>query len=552
VEKKNNTLPIIALLLAFSILLTWVNYVWIKNNLSHLPPMWDQADYLFMSLYEYETLRGGNIFQFIKVVLTQAPNLAPLLPVTTIPFYILFGLSLQTAYLVNSLYLFILMVSVFFITDRMADRKAAMLSVFAVATFPAVIAFSRDYLFEFPLAALTALSYLFFLKSESFSDKKYSILFGISAGMSVLAKTMGIVFFVMPFMYAAYLFIKNRDSGTVKKNIAYAFISATAVASIYYVPNFKHIFGYLFYFGLGKGSANYNFGIPDMLSVPYWTIYFKHITQRGISLGYFYLFLAGAVAFLLFSRGKIFSKDYFMIWLWFICGYILLSLPQNKGGERYALPVLAPIAVIMAVHLGRISLRPLKFLLIVPVVAAGVTNYVYQTKTENCSYKPFSFKTVPVLVPVHIACISQDECKLTPDRDWNLMQIIRYMDELNGEGPKVVTALIGMDHYFLNGNSMRVYATIGRLNNLVRADFRFETIAYRPPEDQEMGRLLLESDFIVTKTGFQGPDFSNRNNETLRKLIGNRTPLRDFLMSDGSVVSLYQGRDRRGVIPHPM
>ena len=162
---KKNIFPIIAILLAFSILLTVVNYFWISNNLSHLPPPWDQSAYIYMGLHEYEALSNGNIRQFIDIVLKQAPNLAPLFPVTTIPFFALFGLDLYTAYLVNSIYLFILFLSVFFIAERMAGRTAAILPVFTVATFPAVIAFSRDYLFEFPLAAMTALSYLFFHKS---------------------------------------------------------------------------------------------------------------------------------------------------------------------------------------------------------------------------------------------------------------------------------------------------------------------------------------------------------------------------------------------------
>ena len=172
---KRNILPI-AILLAFSILLTIVNYFWIQNNLSHLPPPWDQSAYLYMSLHEYEALSHGNIRQFIDIVLKQAPNLAPLFPITALPFFALFGLDIYTAYLANSLYLFILFLSVFFITEQLAGRKAAILSVFTVATFPAVIAFSRDYLFEFPLAAMTALSYLFLLKSEAFQKKKYSIL----------------------------------------------------------------------------------------------------------------------------------------------------------------------------------------------------------------------------------------------------------------------------------------------------------------------------------------------------------------------------------------
>jgi len=68
---KKTILPI-AILLAFAILLTVVNYFWIQSNLSHLPPPWDQSAYIYMSLHEYEALSHGNILQFIEIVLKQA------------------------------------------------------------------------------------------------------------------------------------------------------------------------------------------------------------------------------------------------------------------------------------------------------------------------------------------------------------------------------------------------------------------------------------------------------------------------------------------------
>lgn len=539
---KKNTFYIIAILFVFSVLLTVVNYFWIKNNLYHLSPPWDQSAYIYMTLHEYEVLLNGNIFQFIKLVITQAPNLAPLFPATGIPFVALLGVNVYTAYLVNSIYLFILLLSVFFIADRVGGRKAAALSVFAVATFPAVIAFSRDYLFEFPLDALTALSYLFLLKSESFKNRWASILFGVFSALSILTKTMGVVFFIMPLFYALYVYISASDSKIVRKNIIYAFVSLLVIASIYYLPNFKHIFGYLFYFGLGEGAKNFNVGISDITSLNYWTVYFKHITDRGISPGYLLLFILSMLVYL-FKKDKLISKDYLLIWLWLICGYIFLSVPQNKGGERYALPILSAIAIITSVHIMKISWKPLRYLLVVFAIAIGIVNYTYQTDSGGCMYRQFYYKETPILVTTQVSCRMQEEADIPYDRDWEVMPMLRYIDNLNGTGSKTIHVLVAVDHPFLNINSLRLYATLYKLKGEIISNFLFDSVAYKPSDANLIRQLLKENEFIMTKSGYQGPEFSNANNSLAKDLLSNRTPLKNFIMADGSVLSIYAGID---------
>jgi 4-amino-4-deoxy-L-arabinose transferase-like glycosyltransferase len=533
---KVKTLYNIALLFLISAFLTVVNYFWIKYNLSHLPPPWDQSAYIYMSLNEYEILRQGDIIQFVKTVMTQAPHIAPLFPITVIPFFMLFGVSIQTAYLVNGLYIFILLVSVFFAAEKIAGKKAAFLSVFLVSTFPAVIAYSRDFLLEFPLAALTALSYLFFLKSDSFEGRKHSILFGICAGLAVLTKTMGIVFFVMPFFYGIYVFL--RTSREIRKNIIYACLAAFCVISVYYIPNFKQIFGYLFYYGMGAGSQNYDQGVSSIYSLKYWTVYFENIAFRGISICYLFLFIASTVA-ILFSRKKKLSREYWMLWLWFICGYVLLSIPRNKGFEQYALPILTPLALITAVHISKISLKPAKYIMLIVALVIGMTNYVYQTKSERCLYDSFFFEGKPVLIPENSVCGMQNAVDINDD--WDIRPLLHYMDNLNTDKARVINVLVAANHNFLNICNLRLYAFLENSNGTLSSEFQFEMLANKPSDVEEVKQLMRESHFIITKTVYQGPDFGNLNNSIVKNLLSNKVPLKSFTMSDGSVVSVYAG-----------
>lgn len=535
---KKNTFYIIAFIFAFSVLLTIVNYFWIKNNISRIPPPWDTAYYIYMGLNDYDALVHGGIVQFIRTFIGQAPTLAPLFPVTAVPFFAIFGIAINTAYICNSIYLFILFVAVFFIADHMAGRKAGYISVFLVATFPAVIAFSRDFLFEFPLAALTALSYLFLIKSDGFQKKKEAILFGICAGLSVLTKTMGIVFFVMPFFYGLIVFIKAKNAQAVRKNILFCCLSAFLIASIFYLPNIKEIFGYLFYFGIGKGSENYNLGISDMWSLRYWTVYLHLIAERGISYGYAILFVISFIVFLL-SKWKRLSVNYLLVWLWFLCGYLILSVPQNKGGERYALPILSSLAILMGVHIAKISMKSLRIIAIIAAFAIGATNYVYQTDVKDCDYARYSFGGYRMLTPIHITCFIKDEIQVDYAKNWNLMYMLRYMDNITREDSNPIRVLLAVNHHLLNGCSLKLYAQMGKMTGILHSDFEIYNLPDKLLQENEIRQMIDESHFVITKTGFEGASFANLN-DGIAKILLKKMPLpKTFDMSDNSRVSIY-------------
>ncbi len=536
---KKNILPI-AIILAVSIALTAVNYFWIKNNLSNIPPPWDTAYYIYMGLNDYDSLVNSGVRPFIWTFLHQAPTLAPLFPATSVPFFMLFGPGIETAYFTNFLYVSILLIAAYFIAEPLGGKTAGWLSAFFVAAFPAVIAFSRDFLFEFPLAALTASSYLFFLKADAFRKRRASILFGVFAGLSVLTKTMGIVFFVLPFLYAVYFLIRPDGGKGVRTNVALASLSALVIAAVFYVPNFKAIFGYLFHYGVGEGASHYNLGLSDKLTVGYWTIYFRLIAERGISFGYAALFIVSCILFI-FAKGKKLSKDYIFIWLWFAVGYFFLSIPENKGGERYALPILTPIGVLMAVHLARIPVKALKYAAIACAIVIGVTTYAYQTMSKNCEYDKYLFMKYRMLTPIHITCCMKDSLSLSYDQKWDLMPILAMMDKEGRDDQRPIRVLLGVDHHLLNGNSLKLYAKLGKFEGILQSDFDIYSLVGRQfRQANEIEQIVSESRFIITKNGFQGPQFTNNNNEALQRLLDERCKMQSYKMSDNSMIHLYK------------
>ena len=214
-------------------------------------------------------------------------------------------------------------------------------------------------------------------------------------------------------------------------------------------------------------------------------------------------------------------------------------MPGNKGGERYALPIFAPLAILMAVHLAQMSLRPLKYLLIGTAILTGTLNYVYETAANNCNYNMYSIKGYPLFVPDQIGCRIRLELMIPYEQDWAIMPILKYMDIANRPKSSTVHVLLAVDHHLLNSCSFKLYSKLGKLNGAIHSDFDIISTGAAPKEDDVLKSSIDESDFVITKTGFQGIAFSNSNNPAVKKLLDSRIPTRVFPLSDASVVSVY-------------
>ena len=69
----------------------------------------------------------------------------------------------------------------------------------------------------------------------------------------------------------------------------------------------------------------------------------------------------------------------------------------------------------------------------------------------------------------------------------------------------------------------------------------FKTIPIIYYRKEEIIALEKKSHYIITKTGYQGPDFTTLQSPLVKDLLKDRIPLKNFYMSDGSMVSLFEG-----------
>jgi hypothetical protein len=328
-----------------------------------LPPAWDEALYLRTSLRFHRAWNEEGPPALLRSIAAQEEALPPLLPLSTIPFHRVFGESREAARLTLSIYLFVLLLSTGLLSRETGNALPfAALSVFLVATFTGVVNFSREYLMDLPSAATTTAALWAIRRSGGFLRKGASAAAGIATGLALLTKVLSGLFFVGPFAYALVVAIRRGRRAAAGAVLFAAF--ALAVALPWYALRLRHVVDYVVYFGFGEGSGPYQTATDP-------SYYLSKIVQEGMGVLPSLAF-AATLALLLVSRARKMVDSYLLVWL--ASGYILLTLLPNKGGERYILALLPPLAALAARFISLVAAPALRGSLVALALLAGTLN----------------------------------------------------------------------------------------------------------------------------------------------------------------------------------
>jgi dolichyl-phosphate-mannose-protein mannosyltransferase len=324
---------------------------WLETHSLRSPPTWDPANYQRLSLLYLEGWRGGGAPGLAAAVMNGSPYLPPLLPLSSVPFYLLFGRTRLAAHLASALFLVLFLAGAFLLAARRAGPRAGLLAVFLLGSFTATLNLSRDYQMDFPAAALVTLSLVALDRGRDPARRALIAACGALAGLAVVAKTVSGVFLAGPVVWAAR---DARRNGRTRREVLGASLIAAATAATVAAPWWaRHgpaVFLYVGHHGFGAGAAPYN---P---------------TGRGIDFAYYALALfndgigpaltallamVAAVGRRPGPRDGEERRTNGLLWFWLAGGYVALSLVPNKAGERYTAALLPPIAALAAAAIVR-------------------------------------------------------------------------------------------------------------------------------------------------------------------------------------------------------
>jgi 4-amino-4-deoxy-L-arabinose transferase-like glycosyltransferase len=213
---------------------------------------------------------------------------------------------------------------------------AGVLAAFALSCFPGVTLGARDYLMDFPAAALATAAVALLVEADFGRRRGAALAFGALVGLTLLTKTMALVFLAVPIAEA---FWRSRRDRRACANLFASLLLALLVASCWWGPNHASALAYLWRFGFTDDALPFAAAGASPLSPRALAYYPAALVNEGLGpLAALLLVLA----LLLVAR-----PDAFLL-RWFGIALAVLTLVPNKSGDRYILGLLPPLALALA------------------------------------------------------------------------------------------------------------------------------------------------------------------------------------------------------------
>ena len=350
------------------------NYIWLRLDKAYL--QFDSHWHFLLSLKVFEQIEKLSFFSlFFKCGDLGSGWHGVFVGYITAPFYFIFGKTQDAGVMINSsIFLCILVFSTYAVGKRLFDRKVGLLAAFIVTMYPVMFNQLRVYMLDFPLAAMVMLGIYLLLLSDNFKNKKYSLLFGIVAGLGLLTKFNFIAFISGPLCITLYRAFtqrkKEKDTKQTLVNIAFLFIVILSIASFFYIVKFKDIF-----FRITTPWENRTSGHMFLFYLDSLFFYIRTLVNNTISFFFFVIFLIGFWIFAVKKKvkNKLLLLSPIIISLFFLI--FIYRIGVSRHMDRYSMPILPLIAIISAVGILSIRYAKIKIFLIFFTIVFSITQF---------------------------------------------------------------------------------------------------------------------------------------------------------------------------------
>lgn len=514
--------------------------------MDQVPPRWDQAAYLRESLNFYDKLTNEGVLSFYNAFTNAFKERAPLISVVPIPFDLLFGKKYISALAANLL--FIILGSYYFykLGALVSTKRDAIFGVFILNLFPLIFGLSREFWVENGLMTLVVVWLYYFLKSNCFESRKYSLVLGIFTGLGMLMKVSFPVYIIAPMLFLCIkkvIELKNLP-GAYIKNALITLITGTLLAGTWYFKNLSHIINYALTSGYGKIGENYQMG--SVFSLKTILNYWITIINYGISMYMFLLIIClitfWIIAFLSKRSSPVLEKEYwYFLLIWFAVPFMVFTFGVNKD-LRFIVPFCPPVALLISVGLNNIPLKKYKAFFLTTLLIFPVFNYLY-----------ISFFPKPLhLETEHFIFLNNNLGYAHPPvkEKWPNEQLIEFirLDAMRiGINPRHISTMLLFDHQYMNGNTQNYYSEKNRKGVYFAATDLYSKESITDLAD----KIQYNSSYLVTKSDELGPEFSNVKNVQIVALLRagklNFEKIGTLPLPDGTSLSVYRNKDIRAI-----
>lgn len=554
------------LILGFIILFHIVNNaIWLR--IDTIPPLWDEASYMVLSLLHYNALMAEGIPGLLKSFIYADPVHAPLVSVLPLPLYLTIGISEDKTLIVNMIAFAILLVSIYKIGERLISASVGALAVFLVSMYPVVFGLSRIFLVECALIAVVTLSIYLLLLTEGFTKRRESIWSGIVLGLGMLTKVFFPIFMFGPIMVVLYYTVQgwlqsHRPSDAVGKsarwskwvNLSICAAVAFIIASVWYIPNMASVISRSLSVSYGEVAKLY--GPDNPLTLTALVSYFILFSSYDISFLGLIILLISFLALVSgwFSRSfpqqvnQTTSKTsaFWLLLSWIIVPYVIFSTAPNQDLKHIS-PIVPAMALLSAWGVLAIKQRVIKLALIAVLALGGLlqffgVSYGVSGLPKNVTWKPPLVQAPQLALFWQSRTYAENPHSYVPSQEnWGIQAILEYIERINQREKAGRAAVVGIvpSYPTFEINAFMYYA--------LRQKMPFSCIWVAPseePREIDYRSNLLTCDFVVVKSGYQGPAFANRYNNRIFDLLEDPTfgfieAPQKFDLPDGSQAAIF-------------
>jgi len=231
--------------------------IWIEENRIGQPLDIDEAGYQSIAISQYHALKYSGVSGWLASLC--APSIqAPLVTATTSLIYYFTGINEHVAFLLQLLCSVGTIIITYLIATRLANSRAGIIAALLIASCPGIIFYSRSYNFVSETTLIFTCAIYSLIRSQCFTDIKWSFYFGFLLGLMPLTRTMTIAF--MPgFVVGGILLVVIRNDDRLRRlclMLSSLFIGLI-VALTWYYYNGKIVLDYLQGYGYGAHANEY-------------------------------------------------------------------------------------------------------------------------------------------------------------------------------------------------------------------------------------------------------------------------------------------------------
>ncbi|NLW95160.1 MAG: hypothetical protein GXY35_11290 [Chlamydiae bacterium] len=294
--------------------------------------------------------------------------------VVTAPAAAIWGLTPRVIILSNIVWLAVLLLSVFSIGSRCMSPEAGFMAALITSLFPATYGLSRNYGLDFSLMGIAALAVYWLIRTEAFSRRAPSIVFGCVFGIGLLVKVQLLIFLCGPLLFALVCgWRRSRDrgitAGRVFANVALAGLAALLLSIPFWWGNIDNIAAVFIRHAEARDGID-----PHHLSVPVMSArYFAYYLVAAIVYVSPPLFALGVLLLPVFILSRFKARA--VVLLWALVPYAMFTLIELKYSVFY-LSSLPAVGVVIGAGLASLRTRALKYFLCAAAAGWGLIHFL--------------------------------------------------------------------------------------------------------------------------------------------------------------------------------